>query len=301
MTLSASAEPLVFPVWPEGTLRALSEEEYVIDRTKDPAKPDHVIGSVSKPTLTMTWPEKVQGLAPAVLICPGGGYNRVVIDKEGHALAKWFNEQGFVAAVLKYRLPQTDVEFPDIPWPLQDAQRAIRMLRQNATEWKIDPARIGIVGSSAGGHLASSAATHWREASRDEGDPLSNVSARPDFQILLYPVINLDDLQTTHLGSRKRLLGENPPQHLLERFSNDKQVDAETPPAFLVHARDDDGVLPLHSERYHQALSKAGVPSELLILDSGGHGFALAIRGGEPLKWPPLCAEWLKTHVLQTK
>lgn len=302
MTASVSAgEPLIIPVWPEGTLRPLSEEEYVIDRTKDPAKPDHVIGNVSEPTLTITWPEKVQGSAPAVLICPGGGYNRVVIDKEGHALAKWFNEQGFVAAVLKYRLPRVDVESPNVPWPIQDGQRALRLLRQNAAEWKIDPSRVGVVGSSAGGHLASTLATHWRDASDDKGDPLTHFSARPDFQILLYPVINFDDEKVAHLMSRTKLLGENPPKQLQERYSNEKRVDSETPPAFLVHARDDEGVLLENSERYHQALQKAGIPSELVVLETGGHGFGLGVNGGEPLKWPPLCAEWLKIHVLQKK
>ncbi len=284
-------EPLVLPLWPD--LKGNAATEVVTDRSKNPRIQDRAIEKITFPELTITWPEKSGDSAPAAVICPGGGYRKVVIDKEGHAIAQWLNSMGFVAAVLKYRLPVPG-EVPETPLPSQDGLRAVRTLRYNAAKWGIDPDRIGIIGSSAGGHLASTVATHFSTIPAPSGDPIDQTSARPDFQMLLYPVIALDDPAITHAGSRDSLLGPNAPVERLLFFSNDRQVTAQTPPAFIVHAEDDKGVSLPNSERYRDALKTAGVPAELLVLKTGGHGFGLGAKGGEPASWPPIGAAWLK-------
>ena len=286
-----SREPLVLPLWPD--LKGDTTTEIVTDRSKDPQKLDRGIEKVTFPELTITWPENGGGSAPAAVICPGGGYGKVVIDKEGHSIAQWLNRMGFVAAVLKYRLPVPG-SVPETPVPTQDGLRAMRTLRYNAAQWGIDPDRIGIIGSSAGGHLASTVATHFSTIPPPSSDPIDQTSARPDFQMLLYPVIALDDPTITHSGSRDALLGPNAPADRLLLFSNDRQVTAQTPPAFIVHAEDDKAVPLPNAQRYRDALKAAGVPVELLILTTGGHGFGLGAKGGEPASWPPIGAAWLR-------
>lgn len=284
-------EPLSTPLWPD--LKVSATPEAITDRSKDPNQKDRAIEGVTVPELTISWPEKADPSAPAAVICPGGGYRKVVIDKEGHAIAKWLNQMGFVAAVLKYRLPVKG-EVLEVPLPTQDGLRAVRLLRSNAAKWGIDPKCIGIIGSSAGGHLASTVATHYSSIAIPSNDPIDQTSARPDFQMLLYPVIALDEPAITHAGSRDTLLGENAPVDRLRFFSNDLQVSAQTPPAFIVHAEDDKGVPLANSERYRDALKAVGVPVELLILKTGGHGFGLGSKGGEPASWPPIGSAWLK-------
>jgi len=281
-------------LWPEGMLPVSGESETVVDRSKNPGVPDRAVGAVVRPTLTLYLPERdIRGPRPCVLICPGGGYEKVVIDKEGHAIARWLNGLGMAAAVLKYRMPRVDGMPPDPPWPVQDALRAMKFLRSEAGPLGIDPGRIGILGASAGGHLAATVATHWQPGHPAAGDPVERVSSRPDFQILLYPVITLEDAAVTHLGSRKALLGEAPPPDLVRKYSNDIQVTASTPPAFIVHARNDAAVSVENSLRYHSALEANGVVSRLLVLDRGGHGFGLGTRGGAAASWPEACASWL--------
>lgn len=201
----------------------------------------------------------------SIIICPGGGYGGLVTGAEGHGIARWLNGHGIAGIVLEYRLPAGRTYVP-----LLDAQRAIRTTRMNAESWKIDPARIGIMGFSAGGHLASTAATHF-----DDGDPKSEkgvdrVSCRPDFAILVYPVITMDT--TTHQGSRTNLLGKDPTNKLIELFSNEKQVTDKTPPTFLAHAIDDKAVTIENSRMFYQAMKAHQVPGQLLELPSGGHG-----------------------------
>lgn len=201
----------------------------------------------------------------AIVICPGGGYAGLVTGPEGAGIASWLSQHGITGVVLEYRLPAGR---PYVP--LLDAQRAIRTVRARAAQWNIDPARIGILGFSAGGHLASTAGTHF-----DLGDPqaaqaIDRVSCRPDFQILIYPVITMGEL--THGGSRTQLLGESPPRELINLFSNETQVTDQTPPAFLAHAQDDTAVVPAHSEQFHRVLQAHRVASEYLALPSGGHG-----------------------------
>lgn len=270
--------------------------EKMEERSKDPAHPNRALSDVSTSTLTVSWPDdyRVGDRFPAVLICPGGGYARLAIDHEGHDVARWLNANGFIAAVLKYRLP--DPANPaEPPLPAEDALAGMRMLRERATEWGIREDAVGIMGSSAGGHLASTVATR---SAQNMPEGKYNELTRPDFQILLYPVISLADGPTLHAGSRRNLLGQTPEGRRIEEYSNDKQVTAKTPPAFIVHALDDRGVPIANSRLYVEALKKAGVPCELVELPTGGHGFGLGEKGGDPLKWPPLCLEWLKAQTL---
>ena len=203
--------------------------------------------------------------APAVIICPGGGYGGLVTGAEGHGIAAWLNSHGIAGVVLEYRLPAGR---PFVP--LRDAQRAIRTVRLNAKDWGIDPGRIGIMGFSAGGHLASTAATHFDGGDPQASDAVDRVSCRPDFAILVYPVITMNE--TTHSGSKANLLGKEPSKDLVELFSNEKQVTDKTPPTFLAHAVDDTAVIIENSRMFYAALQAHKVPGQLLELPSGGHG-----------------------------
>ena len=238
------------------------------------------------PTLTPFIPrEKLSGAS--VIVCPGGGYTRLA-DHEGRPVAEWLNSLGITAFVLKYRHGPRYHH----PSPLQDAARAIRTVRARAKEWNLDPNRIAILGFSAGGHLASTIGTHFDDGNAASPDPIERVSSRPDRLILIYPVISMR--QFTHAGSKRQLLGENPPDELVVLLSNDEQVTKQTPPTFLVHSTDDSGVPVENSLRFVEALRKAGVPFELHVYEHGGHGYGLG--GNDPvlLSWPKRCADWLK-------
>ena len=246
------------------------------------------VSKIKTPSLTAYLPPADKANGTAVIICPGGGYSIVAIDHEGFKVAEKFNEMGVAAFVLKYRIPdkknQTD---PSIA-PLQDAQQAILTVRANAKKWNIDPARIGIMGFSAGGHLASTAGTHFERSLIDNP---GNISVRPDFMLLIYPVISAD-IAITHSGSFKNLLGANASDEQLNLFSNEKQVTAKTPPAFLVHASDDGGVSPNNSIVFYQALLKNKIPAELHIYQNGGHGFGMHNATTKD-EWMERCKNWL--------
>lgn len=227
------------------------------------------ISKVSVPQMTIFPPKKSIGRSTAIIICPGGGYSILAYNHEGTKVAKILNDWGVTAIVLKYRLPSDSIMIDKSIGPLQDAQRAIQYVRENAVQLKINPESIGIMGFSAGGHLASTLSTHYNKAYID--NPL-NTSLRPDFSILLYPVISFSD-ELTHLGSRNNLLGKNPSPELIKEFSNELHVNEKTPPAFLALAGDDKGVSPENSIRYYEALLKAHVPAEMHIYQNGGHGF----------------------------
>lgn len=203
---------------------------------------------------------------PAIVICPGGGYGGLVVGPEGHGIAAWLNRHGITGAVLEYRLPAGRCEVP-----LLDAQQALRTVRARAGEWKIDPQRVGIMGFSAGGHLASTAATHFDAGDPAASDPIAKASCRPDFAILVYPVISMAS-DFTHQGSKRNLLGPNPSAETVRRFSNESQITERTPPTFLAHALDDKPVPPANSRVFHEALRKNNVESRYLELSSGGHG-----------------------------
>lgn len=208
----------------------------------------------------------VQPNGTAIVICPGGGYGGLVTGAEGHGIATWLNGHGITGVVLEYRLPAGRTYVP-----LLDAQRALRTVRSHAKAWSLDPGHIGIMGFSAGGHLASTAGTHFDDGLPDAKDHVDRVSCRPDFMILVYPVILMGH-KTTHPGSMENLLGKNPPAALVELFSNEKQVTDKTPPTFLAHALDDGPVPPENSKAFHDALQAHKVHSKYLELPSGGHG-----------------------------
>jgi acetyl esterase/lipase len=233
--------------------------------------------------ITVHKAEKPNGTA--VVICPGGGYGGLVVGPEGHGIAAWLNRHGITGVVLEYRLPRGQ---PYVP--LLDAQRALRTVRANAERWKIDPAEVGIMGFSAGGHLASTAGTHFDDGNPKADDPIERNGCRPDFMILIYPVITMDE--KTHGGSRTNLLGKDPEAKRVDLFSNEKQVTAKTPPTFLAHAKDDRVVVPEHSQAFYDALQAKRVPAKYLELPSGGHGLN-SYKGPMWDAWQEQSLAWL--------
>lgn len=226
----------------------------------------------------------------AVVICPGGGYWGLAFQHEGAQVAEWFNSFGITAFVLKYRLPDDAIMIDKKIGPLQDAQEAVRIVRRNAKEWNINPNKIGIMGFSAGGHLAATLSTHFDDKVYEHKD---NTSVRPDFSILIYPVISMDE-SITHMGSRESLLGKNPSPETVKYFSNELNVNEKTPPAFLVCSFDDDAVPVQNSVDYFLALKKYNLNSELHIYEKGGHGYGLGKSNGTESNWPEACKNWLK-------
>lgn len=238
--------------------------------------------------ITLHRPEKANGTA--IVICPGGGYRMQVKDAEGHGIAAWLNQHGITGVVLEYRLPAGR---PFVP--LLDAQRALRTVRSRAAAWNLEASRIGIMGFSAGGHLASTAGTHFDEGNPQAEDEVERVSCRPDFTILVYPVVTMGE--HTHQGSKKNLLGENPSPELVELFSNEKQVTDKTPPMFLAHAKDDEPVPPINSQQLFDALQAQHIPSEVLLLPSGGHGLN-GYKGPMWDAWQERSLAWLAEQKL---
>jgi acetyl esterase/lipase len=249
------------------------------------------IRNVVDPTLTVYFPPKEKANGAAVIICPGGGYVRLSIDHEGENVAKWFNEFGVTGIVLKYRLPNSAIMKNKSIGPLQDVQEAIRTARRNAKEWGINPTKIGVMGFSAGGHLAATASTLFN----DKVYGTDTTSARPDFSILVYAVMSMDVL-ISHSGSHNNLIGEDADQKLVDHFSADLQVTKATPPAFLVHAADDKTVPVQNTINYFFAMKKLELPVEMHIYEKGGHGFGLAKNRGTESNWPEACKTWLKVR-----
>ncbi len=243
---------------------------------------------VTIPTLRIFIPKEIKPAQTAILIFPGGGYSHLSMNKEGSKIAEWLNTLGIVAFVVKYRLPSDLIMKNKSVGPLQDAQEAIRYIRSNAAKWNIDPNKIGTIGFSAGGHLASTLATHFDDKVYESK---FSISARPDFSILIYPVISMENA-ITHKGSQTSLLSKNPSQALLDAFSNEKKVTPQTPPTFLVHASDDGAVLPENSINYYLALKKNNIPAELHIYEKGGHGFGLGAKDTSQF-WTIALREWL--------
>lgn len=247
---------------------------------------DGLVDPGGKPKITVHLPEKPTGAA--AVICPGGGYGGLVTGPEGHGIAAWLCTHGIAGIVLEYRLPAGRADVP-----LLDATRAIRTARHRAAEWRIDPRRLGIVGFSAGGHLAATAATRAAPGDDRAADPIERQSGRPDFAILVYPVITFTDAVATHGGSRHNLLGPDPPAELIERFSAERQVSATTSPTFLAHAEDDKPVPIANSVLFHDALFGKGVAVRLLRLPSGGHGLD-GYRGPSWEAWQTEAIAWLR-------
>ncbi len=247
-----------------------------------------------KPTLTISLPPADKATGAAVVVCPGGGYAHLAISYEGIDIGKWLNDHGIAAFVLKYRHRGSGYGHPA---PLDDAQRAIRTVRARAKEFGVDPHRIGILGFSAGGHLASTAGTHFDAGDSAADDPIERASCRPDFMILCYPVVSFTS-PYAHAGSRKNLLGENADPKLVEKFSNELQVTSDTPPAFLWHTDADKGVPSENSVLFYLALRKAGVPAELHVYEKGRHGLGLAADMPGADSWPESCIKWMRARGL---
>ena len=285
------SNPLILPLWagsPPNSQPAGKPEERVQEGNI------LWVRHVQNPGIEVRLPARGNATGQAVVICPGGGYGGLAYDWEGTDFAGWLNSHGIAAIILRYRLP-ADGDLAHQKWlvPLLDAQRALRLTRAHAAEWGINPAKVGIMGFSAGGHLASTAGTHFDTGSPEAADPVDRLSSRPDFMILVYPVISMVQ-PTTHGGSRRNLLGENPPEELVRHYSNELQVTAATPPTFLVHAGDDGAVPVSNSLLFYQALLDHKVPAELHVYPQGGHGFSLAVGKGRLQDWTQVCARWLK-------
>jgi len=275
MTVSAALAQKVVPLW-QGS-----------------APQSHGTGPNDIPTLTIFLPNKPSKAASAIVICPGGGYAKLSFDHEGVNEAKWFQQRGVAAFVLKYRLP---VDGYRHPVPLLDAQRAIRLVRSHAADWNIDPAKVGVMGFSAGGHLASTVDTHFDAGNGYSTDPVEQSSCRPDFTVLVYAVISMKD-GITHPGSKQNLLGPNPDPGLVASLSNETQVTPQTPPTLLVFVDDDKTVPPENSRLMYAALQKAGVLSALQEYPHGGHGFGFgAVPDHSPPGWLDKAYAWLKNN-----
>ena len=270
-----AAEPQTIVLWPEGAPGAVGNED------------------ADRPTLTVYLPPAERAVPTGVVVCPGGGYAKLAMDHEGRQVAEWLNSLGVAAFVLKYRLGPRYRH----PAPLEDAKRALRLVRSRAGEFRIVPDRIGVWGFSAGGHLASTLATHFDAGNPAAADPIERVSCRPDFAILAYPVISFAS-EYAHKGSRRNLLGDNPDPALVENLSNEKQVTAQTPPTFLFHTNEDQGVPAENSVLFYLALRRAGVPAELHIYERGRHGVGLAPNDPVLSSWPQRLADWLRVRGL---
>jgi len=288
-------------LWPQGMApgdKALAQAQRIIERSSDPALPDRYIDHVSAPYLVAYRPAEPNG--SSLLVIPGGGYQRVVLDKEGTALVPALVEQGGVTLfVLRYRLPGEGRA--DREAALADAQRALRLIRHHAKGWGLDPQRIGTMGFSAGGHLAARLGNGFDRNVYPHSDAIDAESARPDFQLLMYPVITMrgDDV---HAGSRDRLLGSAPSDELLQHYSMQLQVRADTPATFLLHAADDDVVPVGNSLLFYNSLRRAKVSSEMHLFPHGGHGFGTrGTVGLTTAAWPQLALSWMASQTTQPK
>jgi acetyl esterase/lipase len=259
---------------------------------KSEKKDIEIISNVQIPDIAVYLPTKRFSTGQAVIICPGGGYGVLAYDLEGTDIAKYLNSIGVAGIVLKYRLPSPDTSVIPHKTPLLDAKRAMRLVRHNAKQWNIDPTKIGIMGFSAGGHLASSLGTHFDAGLADATDLVERESCRPDFMILIYPVITLIN-PSAHSGSREALLGKNPSLDLVKYYSSELQVKDDTPPTFLVHADNDTGVPVENSLLMYAALRKKNIPAEMHILSEGGHGFGLGTNNSHIASWNENLKLWL--------
>jgi acetyl esterase/lipase len=247
-----------------------------------------IVSNVSRPSLTVFLPDPSKATGEAIIVIPGGGYHILAAGHEGVDVARRFNEFGIAAFVLKYRIPDTAWMIRKEIGPIQDAQRAIQLVRENAKKWKINPRKVGVLGFSAGGHLAATAATLFKKAYIPKK---KNISFRPDFAILIYPVISFVDT-SSHIGSRDNLLGVNASEEMKREYSPELHVTPETPPTFLVHAKDDP-VSVRNTILFADSLNAKGVFSEVLLYETGGHGFGLVNKTSE-IQWPERVAKWVR-------
>lgn len=273
-TTSAGDLPLELP------LSAAEKASVASDRIEERGRgrPNRSIRFTARPSLTVFRPDEGTATGAAVVICPGGGYAGVTIDKEGYDVARWFAARGVAGIVLKYRLPRADLTGESLPFPMTDLDEALSLTRRHASAWGIDPRRIGVMGFSAGGHMAA-----WA----------SRAAEPPAFAVLVYPVISMD-WRLTHAGSRKALLGKSASADMFDRYSLEKGLSSQVPPTYVVHAEDDTVAKSGNSKVYLEALHRTKIPTESLICARGGHGFGIGIHGGEIAAWPDRCFAWMR-------
>lgn len=285
-----NAQDTIMPLWPK---------DRIPNRIKSDEKEIHkeegilVISKVQEPTIEVYLPAGNNATGQAMLIFPGGGYHVLAYDWEGTDIAKFLNGKGIAGIVVKYRLPTSASLKENYNVPLIDAQRALRLVRGNASKWNIDATQIGIMGFSAGGHLASTLGTHFNEEVYEPIDGFDKESARPDFMVLAYPVISMGEM--THVGSKNNLLGKSSTQELQDHFSNEKQVMANTPSTFLLHATDDKVVPVENSLLFYKALKEKGISAALHIYPKGGHGFSLSLNDKHLRSWPEIMYNWIES------
>ena len=284
ISLSAMAQDFSLKVWPEGApdSNGMTQPEELFEGKR--------VRNVSEAEIYVYLPKQGINTGAAIVICPGGGYGMEAMDHEGYDMAQWLAEQGVAGIVLKYRLPYGHHQIP-----LVDTQRTMRLVRQKAAEWGINPAKIGIAGSSAGGHLASTAGTHFDLGNPESKDKIEKMSCRPDFMLLLYPVITLNE-EFSHMGSRTNLIGPGNKLELVKKYSNELHVTDQTPPTFLILTDDDTAVPQRNSIEFYMALKKFNIPAEMHIFSKGGHGFGMNKINQPVDQWPNLFAQWLKAQ-----
>ena len=278
------------PLWENGVPNSnINTDKEIVDYSGGL----EIVKNVQNPSISVFLPSKNNATGDAVIICPGGGYWVLAYDWEGTDIAKALNAKGIAAIVLKYRLPTSSNSIIPHKTPLMDAKKAMRLTRLNAEKWNIKTDRIGIMGFSAGGHLASTLSVHYDNGNANHKDAVERLSSKPDFSILMYPVITFNN-KHTHKGSVKALLGDNPSEKLINYYSNELHITENTPPTFLVHSSNDDVVPVKNSLLYYEALQEKGVSAEMHIYPYGGHGFSLAINKGHLSSWFNRCADWIK-------
>jgi len=270
--LAQSGADTVLPLWPDGLPNAVSD----------------TLTDLDKPEISVFLPDNKEAVKTGVVIFPGGGYAHLAIDKEGNKVAEWFNNMGIAAFVVRYRLGMRYHH----PSQVMDAQKAILTVRKKADSWGLTLQNVGVMGFSAGGHLASTAGTHFRQSYVEGTSP---DLLRPDFMILIYPVVTMQD-DYTHQGSRRHLLGENPGPGHISLLSNELQVNSTTPPAFLIHGSDDKAVPVENSLQFYKALLDYNIPVEMHLFEHGPHGFGMALDHPVLSQWTELCAEWLESR-----
>ncbi len=286
----STAQNYTLPLYPEGKV-----PNYQNTGEKEKRETTDIlrISQVQTPDIAVFLPLKRNATGQAVVICPGGGYAILAYEWEGTEVAKWLNSKGIAAIVLKYRLPNSKSNVTPHLSPLMDARRAMRLVRAHAAQWNIQPNKIGVMGFSAGGHLASTLLTKFDEGNKSATDSVEQLSSRPDFGVLVYPVISMNK-SIMHQGSRNNLIGASPSAELAAQYSSELQVTKATPPTFLIHAMDDGGVPVQNSLLFFEAMKEKGVSGELHVYPSGGHGFGLGLGKGAVEKWTELCETWLK-------
>ncbi|AST68808.1 alpha/beta hydrolase [Kosakonia cowanii] len=293
----AVARAITFPVWPQGEAPGakVSPVQFQLETEHTGPSPfDRSVTGVRAPEITVYAPQHPNGIG--ILVTPGGSYRRVVLDKEGSALAPFFNERGYTLFVMTYRFPG-DGHAEGADAPLADVQRAMRLIRAQAERWQLDADKLGVMGFSAGGHAAASLGTRYNDSVYTPLDAIDEQSARPAFMALVYPVITMH-ADIDHPMSRQQLIGDTPDEAQIRRYSAEEQVNSQTPPTFLLHAVDDPAVKVENSVVMFSALRRLGVPVEMHLFEQGKHGFGIRVALGLPVAvWPELMMAWIETKV----